>query len=418
MMTSISTSSNIALRSLINDESSSSSFAPTRYGVEYGRTRPGDVRLPSIPEDKDESHDLVTGHFGSQYLEGMESILEGVAVASTAPRGLGESRDCAKKQPRLCPRRSCRDLKGLMTGQELRWLTGADANRCEDGPSVTRATMTRTRTTGRNGLKNRMEEYLQEGLARILVENTDDGHGTKRGKASPTLGTSRKQKKNTNENTNPAVSSGVPMVWVIQPFVQNGKTKFKFSTDFGACFVLEEKDSLEFVEIANRVSKKKTISSFCCNTFYQMYTTDSRESRVVDSDIVSSLIKKTKTTMASSQETNPQNDRKDESSYDRNRKTCTCDGKGNILVASIPPTTGSSNTEDLGRTKEGGTRFTRGPTKRLSRYLHRRRLKRLFRQQSGIALGNVNSESRRSWLVSLLPFHVVWKIITRRGTSI
>ncbi|OEU10547.1 hypothetical protein FRACYDRAFT_247089 [Fragilariopsis cylindrus CCMP1102] len=228
------------------------------------------VNLPPLSKDAD----ILDG--GSQYLEDMESILEGVTNTSTTETVLEECRYYAK--PHLFRQHRC-DLTALMTENERQRLK-TKTTQGNNSPPVT------CRTIGHDGLLERMEHYLAEGLIQAL-NNKQNNTNTK--------GTNTKSD-----------DGGIPMVWTIQPTRRkNGNNsnkkkdsdkdveshiRFKFSTDFGACFYLNEKESLEFIEILKKFSSKKLSPYSLCKMYYQVYTIDSSESRVVKCDTISSLI--------------------------------------------------------------------------------------------------------------------------------
>jgi hypothetical protein len=384
------------------------------------------VNLPPLPKDDD----ILDG--GSQFLEDMESILEGVTNTSTTETVLEECRYYVK--PHLF-RQHRRDLTALMTENERQRLkTEKIQNNSPPGTC---------RTIGHDGLLERMEHYLAEGLIRAL-NNKQSNHNTKEIKSDDGV---------------------IPMVWVIQPTrrmnrnnkkkkVDNGNgesnIRFKFSTDFGACFYLNEKESLEFIEILKKNSSKKLSPYSSCRMYYQVYTMDSSESRVVKSDAISSLIQDiviadttTSTTTTTTTTTNSQKEvdkttEKQDADNDESRTNGDDDDGGNVATAAPTATTaptsgnnvdggskkhGSSatkkGTKKRGRTssakEEGGGAKKHSRTKRFARYLNRRRLKRLIRQQVNIALGDSTNKSRNKLMVALFPFLIIWKLITRRG---
>lgn len=190
------------------------------------------VNLPPLSKDDD----ILDG--GSQFLEDMESILEGVTNTSTTETVLEECRYYVK--PHLF-RQHRRDLTALMTENERQRLK-TKTTQSNNSPPVT------CRTIGHDGLLERMEHYLAEGLIQAL---------------------NNKQSNNNTKGVNTKTDDGgIPIVWVIQPTRRkNGNNsnkkkdsdkdvkshmRFKFSTDFGACFYLNGKESLEFIEILKK----------------------------------------------------------------------------------------------------------------------------------------------------------------------
>ena len=380
------------------------------------------VNLPPLPKDDD----ILDG--GSQYLEDMESILEGVTNTSTTETVLEECRYYVK--PHLF-RQHRRDLTALMTENERQRLK-TKTTQSNNSPPVT------CRTIGHDGLLERMEHYLAEGLIQAL-NNKQNNTNTK--------GTNTKSD-----------DGGIPMVWTIQPTRRkNGNNsnkkkdsdkdveshiRFKFSTDFGACFYLNEKESLEFIEILKKFSSKKLSPYSLCKMYYQVYTIDSSESRVVKCDTISSLIHEIVIAAATTTTTTNSQKEVDKTTYNDESRTNGEDDDGNdggnvataTPIATTAPNSGNnvdgSKNHDSSAAKEGtkkrrptsSTKEERGGgtkkhsrTKRFARYLNRRRLKRLIRQQVNIALGNTNNKSRNKLMVALFPFSIIWKLITRRG---
>lgn len=94
----------------------------------------------------------------------MEFILEWMTKNSTTETVIGEF--CNNDKPRLYPRRSS-DLNGLTTKRKCQRLPTTRARKNEDEYFPTR------RTTGHHSSKEHREQYLEEGLARILVENAE-----------------------------------------------------------------------------------------------------------------------------------------------------------------------------------------------------------------------------------------------------
>jgi hypothetical protein len=373
-----------------NDYRRSSPFtAPRSNGdVDFGRILPCVARLPSISESVGDTHNILD-HFGSQLLEDMESILEGITKASTTETVLDECRNYAK--PCLYPLRN-RDLTGLMTKRKRQWLATSKAKQHEDRSFP-------TRITGYHGLKEHMEQYLEEALARILLENAEDVTHS-RGKIAKSWSSFKAVTKQKYFENTDAIVSAIPIVWVIQPTVRNGKTKFKFSTDFGPCFFIREEESIEFVEILKRFSKNETDSSFGYNIFYQVYTMDSRESRVVKSDVVSSLIEEMTTMTSGKGKNTPINlatmARQSRDDEDNANAKVNDTRNGISMVATSTPITTIiiSTKKDEMEDKVPIPSRSHGLVKRVTRYLNRQRLKRLIHRQVGIALGNTNGQSR------------------------
>lgn len=118
-----------------SDDIRSSLFLSTRNGcVDYGRIRPRVARLPPLPENVANSpNDL--SPIGSQLLEDMESILEGLTRSSTIETVLHECCDYDKYHLHL---RRNSDLTGLMSKQKRYWYGTAKERHREDRYSSTR----------------------------------------------------------------------------------------------------------------------------------------------------------------------------------------------------------------------------------------------------------------------------------------
>eukprot|EP00751_Fragilariopsis_kerguelensis_P010441 CAMPEP_0170793102 /NCGR_PEP_ID=MMETSP0733-20121128/22408_1 /TAXON_ID=186038 /ORGANISM="Fragilariopsis kerguelensis, Strain L26-C5" /LENGTH=436 /DNA_ID=CAMNT_0011141895 /DNA_START=127 /DNA_END=1437 /DNA_ORIENTATION=+ len=390
-------------------------------GYTYGRVC---IELPPLPED-DNILDV-----GSKNLEDMESILEGVTNTLVTERVLEECHYYAK--PHLIRHQHRRDLTALMTKNERQRLL-------ETNTTTTRRHRNQNNNRNNNPVKTnchdelleRMEHYLEKGLTRAL-NNKDD---------------------NNTQVTN--TGGGIPMVWIIEPALhnkwntnnkkkKNGKNsiRFKFSTDsdFGACFYLNEKESLEFIEILKKFSSSKKLPPYC-KMYYQVYTMDSSESRVVKSDVISSLIKEimiattTATTTAatnSQKEVDKTNEKKDTGNDEIRSNGNECDDgddRNDMTAATTPATNdkyGDNEKIDTNATNEGTKRYPfkgakkegyakHSPAQRFARYLNHRRLKRLIYQQLNVALGNTTKKSRNKLFALYHPFLIIWKLITRRG---
>lgn len=376
MMNSLSTA-NLAPR-VISDHRHSSLFSSASNStLDYGRIRPCVARLPCISGNISDDH-TVLDDIGPRFLEDMESILEGLNKASTTETTLEECRHYAK--PRLYHRVNSDSVK-RMTKQKHQWLHTTRTRHDQDQFS---------RTVGCHGLNERMEQYLKEGLARVLLENAE-GATDPRGqivKSWPLFKAITRRKEFENTHTVPPT---VSIVWVLQPTVRNGKIKFKFSTDFGACFLIKKDELIEFLEIMKFFCENDKNSSLRCNAFYQVYTMDKRRSRVIKADAVSSHIEE----MMSHKEGNLPNDSattarqtKDNEEYGRTEL--------NVVSTSTPTSTiiMSSVKDESKKGKGANRRRSHGLVKRFTRYLNRRRLKRIIRQQTGIALCNMNGRSR------------------------
>lgn len=376
MMNSLSIA-NMAPR-VISDHRQSSLFASTSNStLDYGRIRPCVARLPCISGNMGDNH-TVLDDIGPRLLEDMESILEGVNNASTTETTLEECRHYAK--PRLYPRLNSDSVK-LMTKQKHQWLhtTGTRHDQVQF-----------SRTVGCRGLNEQMEQYLKEGLARVLLEKAEDitDPGGQVVKSWPLF--KAVSRKTEFENTH-AVVPTISIVWVLQPTVRKGKTKFKFSTDFGAYFLIKKDELIEFLDIMKCFCKNDKNSSLRCNAFYQVYTMDKRRSRVIKGDAVVSLIEEMTTHKEGNLPNNPATTARQTKDNEEYGHTDV-----NVVSASTPTSTIiMSNAKDESKKGKGANRRrSHGLVKSFTRYLNRRRLKRIIRQQTGIALCNMNGRSR------------------------
>jgi len=164
---------------------------------------------------------------------------------------------------------------------------------------------------------------------------------------------------------------------------------------------------------------------------------DSSESRVVKSDVISSLIQEIMIAVTTAAVTNSQrefdktNGKKDTAKDEIRSSGDECDDGDEIndITAATKPAIsnnyGDNEKLDTNTTKEGTKRYPsngakkkgfakHSPAQRFARYLNHRRLKRLIRQQVNFALGNTTKKSRNR-LFALFPFSIIWKLITRRG---
>eukprot|EP00536_Pseudo-nitzschia_multiseries_P011799 jgi/Psemu1/30089/gm1.30089_g len=343
-------------------------------------------RNPSLQDvashDDDEN---VVDDLGSRPLEDIDSILDGVADGSV----INETTtmlDEFCKQPRPDPRRGCGDLTVLMN--ERQRSVAFSSVRPEDGLLSNRR-MRSTMSFGRQGLKEQMVEYFEE----IRGENAHDITATNASKSPLPFDPSRKADSSVGTTT---------MVWTVKPTIENGKTNFWFSTDDGACLVLNERNAMEFLDVVEAVDKKKPARSRGCNTvvealdqnkparsggcniLYQVYKTDLKESRVVKSVDASSLIEDIAgTTMKQSKCTQADLGLSSKSDnigaeVQSNARSCmdathssTIDNEDGDMPRKEPPKFG---------------RRGRNLVKRFARYVNRCRMKRIVRQQVHIAV--------------------------------
>mmetsp|Transcript_13034 Transcript_13034/g.32905 ORF Transcript_13034/g.32905 Transcript_13034/m.32905 type:complete len:373 (+) Transcript_13034:474-1592(+) len=369
-MTSISTVNKT--NQLANNLWHSSSFVSTKKGgIDYGRTRPHLARLPFVSESLiDASH--ILDHLGSQSLEDMESMLEGITKASTTETVLEECYNYT--QPRLHAHRN-RDLTDLMIKRECQRISNAKITHHDRQCAP-------TRTSGCRKLSERMNQYLEEGLARILTDDVHNVSGGLRSKLRPSYDAVAKQKQFRNTKT---LVSRTPIVWVIQPTVRKDKIKFKISTEFGARFLLKKEELVDFLNASKRFSRKETNISVSCGAFFQVYTIDSRESRVVQSDDVCSLVEEMSLT----------NGKRKYISLESSTEVNDGRNDNGLVDASkhITTITFHSQKDESENRERRRKRLSNCLVKRFSRYLNRQRFKLLIYRQTGKALvHNINAD--------------------------
>jgi len=155
-------------------------------------------------------------------------------------------------------------------------------------------------------------------------------------------------------------------VWEVQPIDSEeifGRVLFRFTTEHGACFHLKYKDAIELVEIINKKSAKSG-----CDVFYQVYAVDGIESSIVRRDRITELLQE----MISK------------------------------LQPPIPFEHGEELVYDNANVEKDPS--TRGLTKHIHHYLNRRRVKKLIRRQTGISLGRVETSYRGQLTLTSVKF--------------
>ena len=335
------------------------------------RTRAYAARIPSTSGNLHGNRFLL-GHVSSQSLKDAATLLEAVTKVSITGASSDESYFCA--QHRLDKRRTS-DLTELMKVQTRQWLAFTNFQRLGDNFSC-------PRTFGYDGSRERMDQYLEKELDRIISENTrhDTNSSEKIAKRLPSSNVTTEHKEIRNKNS---MDASIPIVWVIQPIVRNRKIKFKFSTDFGPSFFIRERELIQILETINCLCREKMGDSCCCMVFYHVFTIDLRFSRVVTSDAISSVIEE----MAMMMTNNKMNTRFH--STNAARKIMKDKDETGLVSASAPINTIVTSSDRSG-TK---TRRSRSLVKRLTQYWDQRRLKRIVQQQVRIALLRAVAES-------------------------
>ena len=350
----------------VNKRRNASPFSSTSEGgVDYGRAGPFVARIPCLSE-KFSDASTILDDLGSQLLEDMESILEGVTIASATKTALDECHNFAK--PCLHAHRNS-NLTELMIKGRRNLLSKTKARQRDRQTFL-------TRTTGYHIPTKRIDLYLEEELARMENEDTLNTTESRElvSKSCPSYGAiSKREKFGKNNNF---IASTIPVVWAVQPTVRNGKTKFKLSTESGACFYLKEKGLVDFLKMTKRLPKNDSVSSASCSVYLQVYTMNSRRSRVVKSDGISSLIEEI-TMSTAGRWTRDYEDHSCTKVYDTRNDLSEVDAST------------SSATIPFGNNKNR----SHGLVKRFTRYLNRQRFKHLIYQQANNSLSNINGRS-------------------------
>ena len=327
--------------------------------------------LPSINEDDNLD--------GSQFLEDMDAILAGVIGTTTTSSHHGTTtaatvlEECHSfKKPTLPPR----DLTALMSESDVVHLVGQQHQQQQP------------QQTPRNALRARLDVFLSE----RTLENCH----------KQAVASSKKCMKDPDDGI---VKYDSFMVWsirLVDDLQKADRLLFKFTTDYGACFILKKKHAIDFIDILKKYSKK-----YGCTVFYQVYAKNEQLSRIVKNDAISNLVDEIisqaddskSNTVQEENQPPPQEQPPQEQAQDR------------------------STTPDNGTNDGGGDQATnphnsnnRTLVLRFKRYMNRRRLKNLIRQQIGIAIGKAKQSSRGRSLL-FLPLRMIWKYCTRNNSK-
>jgi hypothetical protein len=300
--------------------------------------------LPTISEE-----DAIM-EAGTQFLEDMETILDGTT-----------SMPITALEEYTTKPRACRDLTALMSDRDRMDLL--------------------SQQTPRIGLRERLETYLEEEMARVYqeeiaggrdeaaTEKVDQKEGSRANKVTAGGWLTKKygkDKQATSAATDQKEES--PIVWVIEPgYSDKDRTlQFKFSTDVGACLFLKDIEALESIEFMKETSR---------NTFFQVYAIEGGVSRIIRPDKITEVMKE-------------------------------------MLSVAKP----SVDEEDTFTTAvKSEQRQKHRPDQRLIRYILRRRWKNLVRRQVGIAVGDASKRARGSLI--FFPLLLVWKVLMRRSRA-
>jgi hypothetical protein len=213
-----------------------------------------------------------------------------------------------------------------------------------------------------------------------------------------------------------------PVVWVIQPFHKeddeeedgrngNDRLTFKFTADTGTFLVLKDNQAFSCIEIMKKYTRKLN-----CNTFFQLYTVNGRESQVVQSDRISELMldicksffdrsRAPALTVAADEATGPKMVVSPElDAHDQNNQSFHIT---QIMYAKDAPH--STRNKD-------GISIPTNDYKGIVGYLMRRRWKHMIKDQMKTAMGLEDQPRKKKtpkWL--FYPFWIVWKAIRRSG---
>lgn len=404
---------------------------------------------------------------GTQFLEDMDTILEGVVVPSSSSASVLddlEQHDQQQHSPKK-EARPVRDLTAHMTdSQRERHLQDHQRQYQQTFPPGDRLLLASmgleehrdeqqheqldldVPITGRStavGLRERMERYLERELERVYRQQMMDAavvtnekredvpaspfatdktpikvsttttmsKKNKVGRRKPCWGKNLYKKSKSKAGFTTRTSDSirridVPMVWVVQPVYDNdnGGLSFKFTTDTGACLILKNEEAISCVEIMKMYTRKMN-----CKTFFQLYTMDGRESRIVKADGISDLMLETYRHLMT---TPPLSTEADEAAGPP--------ALGDTLIAygnegQIIRIHHDGHGPDSPQDEKKGSVDSR-PGQRFVRHIMRRRLKKLIRRQMDAAMGIEEGNRKRSRTMRLFyPFWVVWKVI--RGAA-
>ena len=282
---------------------------------------------------------------GSQFLEDMESILSGVSTSSNAgPRSDSTLSTIDSELQNYEKPRLSRTLTDLLSEDEFDVFVVGQRTR-------------------RSTLRERMETYMSSRTLRE-AQGPSSYHSLEDALDEAGKAIDKKSKENDHKNF---------LVWDVQPEDCEkyfGRCLFKFSTHFGACFLLKYKHAVEFVQVMRKLSKKRR-----CKAFYRIYNVDGSLSTLVKQDEIERALEHTINRMQPPP-------------YDE-------DGNEVVDTANI-----------IMKPSELTT------LKRIARYLERRRFRKVIRRQVGFAIGRFKKTRGRLFFA---PFQLIWKkLFTRK----
>lgn len=279
---------------------------------------------------------------GSYFLEGIESIMDGVTTVLDAHVVLEEYKNAYYQKG------SRGSTPSMMTPGEIEGRQQIHSNHQT------------------HSLRERMEAHLENELARpckLEDDREEKEHNDIDSSYPPraSIDSIRTGEDIANVNTTRPINTCTTpntstMVWDIQPLydVDNAapdSLRFKFTTNTGACLILKVYEALSWIAIMKKYSEKSS-----CATFFQVYSVDGRESLIASAEDIPSIMRK-------------------------------------VFVGCQPELevedfmSGGAKTGPRGRRSRSGHRFIQ--------YMRRRRCKRLIRRQVDIALGE--APKSRGW---------------------
>jgi len=273
---------------------------------------------------------------GSTEFNDADSMLDEIAVRTSIASSPSSMTLLDDDPPKP---RACRNLRALMkNGKREKFKSRiSPRNRLESFVDVE--------------LKEKEDEFAK-GSDKENVDTNDSTETTSKKR----LRSTRFQKPQSMKKAKNAEHS--PVVWVIESsFNKDGTLRFKFTTDVGACLILKDKEALESITIMKDSSRT--------NAYFQVYSTEGKESRVIKPDQISQAIEE-------------------------------------IIAKSKP----KLKEEDV-LTSDAPAKTKRCIGHRFYRFLLRRRWKKLVRRQVRIATGE--SSKRRGLVSIILPFSLIWK---------
>ncbi|KAL3925801.1 MAG: hypothetical protein SGARI_005781, partial [Bacillariaceae sp.] len=211
--------------------------------------------------------------------------------------------------------------------------------------------------TRRSTLRERMETYMSSRTLRE-AQGPSSYHSLEDALDEAGKAIDKKSKQADHKNF---------LVWDVQPEdceEKFGRVLFKFSTHFGACFLLKYKHAVDFVRVMEKLGKKRR-----CKAFYQIYNIDGSQSTLVKQDEIARALEHTINRM----------------------QPPPVDEDGNDVVDSANVIMKPSELSTV---------------KRIGRFLERRRFRKVIRRQVGFAIGRFKRTRGRLFFA---PFQLIYK---------